>query len=49
MVLVRVLAWQGSWVLVLVVGDCLWSRSFVGVVRGGSGPLWAVPFLRSVS
>jgi len=23
-----VLAWQGSWMLVLVVGGCLWSRSF---------------------
>lgn len=28
-VLVRVLAWQGSWVLVLFVGGCLRSRSSV--------------------
>jgi hypothetical protein len=28
-VLVRVLAWQGSWVLVLVAGGCLRCRSSV--------------------
>lgn len=27
--LVRTLVWQGSWVLVLVAGGCLWRRSSV--------------------
>jgi len=46
--LLSVLVWQGSWVLVLVVGGCLWSGLSVRVVRGGSGSQGLVWFLLSV-
>jgi len=49
--LVSVLVWQGLWVLVLVVGGCLWCRSSVRVACGGSGLRWAgvVPTLGPMS